>query len=132
MSFLLDTDILSAHLRGNAEVSTRLLQHTGQLSISAVTLAELKTWLYRGNTPQRYRDGLAMLIAEMAVLPVDDAVAERFGEVGARLLDAGTTVATPDLLIAATSLVHDLTLVTGNVRHFSAIPSLRIENWLGP
>jgi tRNA(fMet)-specific endonuclease VapC len=132
VSFLLDTDILSAHLRGHALVSAQLLLRTGQLSTSAVTLAELKTWLYRGNTPQRYRDGLALLMAEIAVLPVDEAVAERFGDVGARLLDAGTTIATPDLLIAATSLVHNLTLVTGNVRHFSAVPGLRIENWLGP
>jgi predicted nucleic acid-binding protein len=27
-------------------------------------------------------------------------------------------------------LVNDLTLVTGNVRHFARIPDLRIENWI--
>ncbi len=68
--------------------------------------------------------------AEFVLLPVDADVAERFGEVGAALLDRGQAVATPDLLIAATALVHDLTLVTGNVRHFSMIEGLRKENWL--
>jgi tRNA(fMet)-specific endonuclease VapC len=36
----------------------------------------------------------------------------------------------PDLRIAAIALSRDLTLVTGNVRHFERVPGLRIENWL--
>jgi len=130
VSFLVDADVVSAHLRGRGKVTSRLLQHTGRLAMPTVTLAELKTWLYRNNTPQRYRDGLTVLAAEFNLLPVDESVADRFGEVGARLLDGGRSVATPDLLIAATALIHDLTLVTGNVRHFSAIDGPRIENWL--
>ena len=98
--------------------------------MSAVALAELKTWLHRLNTPDRYREGLAMLMTDFVLLPVDEAVADRFGKLGAKLLDQGQTVATPDLLIAATALVHDLTLVTGNVRHFEVVEGLRIENWL--
>jgi predicted nucleic acid-binding protein len=35
-----------------------------------------------------------------------------------------------DLLIAATALVYDLTLVTHNTRHFQGIPDLRLEDWL--
>jgi predicted nucleic acid-binding protein len=130
VSFLLDADVLSAHFRGRGKVTSRLLQHTGQLSVSTITLAELNTWLHRQKTPQRYREELATLLAEFAILPVDAAVADRFGEVGARLLDRGQSIATPDLLIAATALVHDLTMVTGNVRHFAAIEGLRLENWL--
>jgi predicted nucleic acid-binding protein len=98
--------------------------------MSTVTLAELKTWLHRRNTPARYHVGLAMAMTDFILLPVDEAIADRFGDLGAKLLDQGQTVATPDLLIAATALVHDLTLVTGNVRHFEAIDELRIDNWL--
>lgn len=130
MSFLVDADVLSAHLRGRGKVASRLMQHTGRLAMSMVTLAELQAWLCRDNTPQRYRDGLTVLSAEFLLLPIDENVAIRFGEVAGRLLDRGQSIATPDLLIAATALVHDLTLVTGNVRHFSAIDGLRIENWL--
>jgi tRNA(fMet)-specific endonuclease VapC len=128
VSFLVDADIVSAHFRGRGKVTSRLLQHTGRLSMSAVTLAELKTWLYRHNTPQRYRDELAVLSAEFVLFPVDADVAERFGEVGARLLDRGQSCATPDLLIAATALVHDLTLVTGNSAFLppSTVCALRI------
>jgi predicted nucleic acid-binding protein len=132
VSFLIDADVISAHLRGRGKVTSRLLQYTGQLAMSTITLAELKIWLHRSNTPQRFRDGLILLTAEFVVLPVDERVAETFGELGAQLLDRGHSIATPDLLIAATALVHGRTLVTGNVRHFAAVDGLRIENWLEP
>ena len=41
MNFLLDTDICSAHMRHPASLAHRFIQHTGQLAISSVTLAEL-------------------------------------------------------------------------------------------
>jgi tRNA(fMet)-specific endonuclease VapC len=34
-----------------------------------------------------------------------------------------------DLQIAATAAVHDLTLVTHNLREFARIPSLKLEDW---
>ena len=37
-----------------------------------------------------------------------------------------------DLLIAATALVHGLTLVTHNTRHFQNVPNLEVEEWLAP
>ena len=37
-----------------------------------------------------------------------------------------------DLLIAATALVYDLTLVTHNVRDFANVPGLRVQDWLNP
>ncbi|HSR22290.1 MAG TPA: hypothetical protein VLW53_01985 [Candidatus Eisenbacteria bacterium] len=43
---------------------------------------------------------------------------------------SGRPLAEPDLRIAAIALAHDLTLVTGNGRHFSRIPGLRVESWL--
>lgn len=39
-------------------------------------------------------------------------------------------VAEPDLRIASIALAHDLTLVTGNARHFSRVPGLNVENWM--
>lgn len=37
----------------------------------------------------------------------------------------------PDAFLAATARVHDLILVTRNVRHFDAVPDLGVENWFG-
>lgn len=50
-----------------------------------------------------------------------------YGEIRARLEDAGRLLADADLQIAATALLHDLELVTGNVRHFQRVEMLRIS-----
>jgi tRNA(fMet)-specific endonuclease VapC len=133
MSFLTDTDIASAYIRGVAIVQNRFLQYTGGLYVSAVTMAELKMWLFRSNTPAKYLQELPGLQQQQVqLLAVDDAVAQKAGEVGAYLLDHGQTVATPDLLIAATALVRGLTLVTHNTQDFATIPGLMVVDWLIP
>jgi predicted nucleic acid-binding protein len=48
------------------------------------------------------------------------------------LLDQGRPTMSTDLFIAATALVHDLTLVTHNTRHFQNVPDLAVEDWLVP
>lgn len=108
----------------------KLFQYAGRLHVSVVTLAELKTWLYRAATPTRYRDGFEVLATDLVAISINESVAKTCGVLGARLSEQGLTLPIPDLLIAATALVHDLTLVTGNERHFAAIEGLRVENWL--
>lgn len=132
MSFLVDTDIISAHLRGTGQVTNRFLQHTGRLHVSAVTLAELKTWIYRHNTPTRYVQAFHLLLGEFQLLPVDEPVTEAFGRIGADLFDRGTPLATPDLLIASTAIVHGLSVVSHNLRDFSRVPGLTVVDWLQP
>jgi len=130
MSFLIDTDTASAHLRGIRNVTSRFLQYTGRLYISSVSLSELKSWVYRKNTPAKYRRGLDDMLQDFQILGVDETVAEKFGEVGAGLKDQGISVATPDLLISATALVYDLTVVTHNVQDFVVVPGLRVTDWM--
>lgn len=130
MSFLVDTDICSAFLKGDGRVFNRFVQHSGGLNISAVTLGELYTWVMRTPAVPKRQQALQDLLSDVQVLSVDVATALRFGEVRAKLVDVGLTVPTADLLIASTALLHDLTLVTHNTRHFANVPGLRIEDWL--
>jgi tRNA(fMet)-specific endonuclease VapC len=132
MSFQIDTDTASAYLRGVGKVQNRFLQYTGQLAVSTITLAELRMWLFRKNTPPRYLQELAGMPQQVRILDLDDMVAQKAGEVGAALLDQGLTIATPDLLIAATALLHNLTLVTHNTQDFANVPGLAVVDWLVP
>ena len=66
----------------------------------------------------------------VGILPFDEVAAETYGPVRARLEAAGTPLGEPDLRVASIALANDLTLVSGNVRHFSRVPQLRLENWL--
>jgi tRNA(fMet)-specific endonuclease VapC len=132
MSFLIDTDIASAYVRGVGLVQNRFLQYTGWLSLSVVTFAELKIWLYRKNTPNIIARELASLEQQVSVMEMDNVVADKAVSLGASLLDGGITVALPDLLIAATALVHGLTLVTHNTQDFQNILGLMVVDWLAP
>jgi tRNA(fMet)-specific endonuclease VapC len=130
VSFLLDTDICSAHLKGVGAVTGRLLQYTGRLHVSVVTVGELYTWAFRAGATPRRQTALRDLFDDVVVLDVDVAVAERFGRLRAALLDEGRSPPSMDLFIAATAIDHDLTLVTHNTADFAAIPGLDLTDWL--
>lgn len=132
MSFLVETDIISAHLRGAGIVTNRFLLYTGRLYVSVVTVAELKTWVYRKNTAHRFAQSLDTLLRDFHILPLDEQIADLFGRVGAQLQDRGTPLATPDLLIASTALFHGYSVVTRNVHDFARVPRLNVIDWLHP
>jgi len=64
----------------------------------------------------------------VASLPFDDRCAGEYGVIREELERAGTPIGPNDLLIAATALAHDGTLVTHNIREFSRVPGLRMED----
>jgi predicted nucleic acid-binding protein len=133
VSFLLDTNILSAHLRRPAGLAHRFFQHSGRLYTSGVSLAELYDWLNGRSDPEPLRASLQRLLTyEVSVIPFDADCAEEFGRVRADLRRQGISVDDMDLLIGATALVYDLTVVTHNTRHFQHIPGLRLDDWLTP
>ncbi len=132
MKFLLDTDICSAHMRRPAQLAHRFIQHTGQLAISTVTLAELYAGAYGHSQRNRLLSLIADLLDEVQLLDFDEACAESFGKVRGELRQRGISVSTADLMIGVAALVHDLTLVTHNTADFRNIPGLRIVDWLMP
>jgi tRNA(fMet)-specific endonuclease VapC len=97
--------------------------------VSSVTRAEL---VYGARRSARVAENLRVLasfFAPLVSLPFDDACAEQYGALRATLAAAGRPIGPNDLLIAATALAHDLTVVTHNVREFSRIAGLKIEDW---
>ena len=70
-------------------------------------------------------------VAEEKVAPFDEPAARAYAEMRVELESIGQRLDDPDLRIAAICVArHDLTLVTGNGRHFERVPGLRVENWL--
>jgi tRNA(fMet)-specific endonuclease VapC len=63
------------------------------------------------------------------LLPLTDEVVVRAARIYGDLHRAGRLIDDADILIAATALVHDLTLVTNNRAHFERSPGLRIVSW---
>jgi tRNA(fMet)-specific endonuclease VapC len=130
VSFLLDTDICSAYLKGDRRLGERFIQYGGRLHISAISAAELFVWVMRANAPRSRAVGFELLLQDLAFLEVDREVARKFGEIRSRQLDQGSFTPEMDLLIASTALVNDLVLVTHNTRDFAQIPGLEVQDWL--
>lgn len=131
--YCFDTDVLSAVLRRDPSlilIRRLALVPAEEQFTTAITLGEL---LYgaskRGSSAlaERVRDLVRSLVG---VIPFDEAAAEVYGPLRATLELAGTPLGEPDLRIASIALANDLTLVSGDVRHFSRVPGLRFENWL--
>jgi tRNA(fMet)-specific endonuclease VapC len=133
--YLLDTDILSNLLKPSP--STSLIVRLGsvpaqQQYTSAITLGELVYGASRLGARATVLLGRIeqVLLPNLPILPFDSDAARRYGALRAHLEQEGLPLAEADLRIAAIALAHGLTLVTGNVRHFSRVPGLAVENWL--
>lgn len=132
MSFLLDTDICSLYLKNDATVVNKVMLHFGGLHVSVVTVGELLTWARRANAPPTRSQSVNRLLVASTVHEVDFAIADKFAEVRAGLLDRGITVGEMDLLNGAVALIHNLTMVTHNTSDYANIPGLTLVDWAVP
>lgn len=132
MSYLLDTDILSAHLKSNRTVSNRVLQYLGRIHVSVITIGELRSWTLRKQVSRKRDVDLDYFLQDVTVVDVTGEIGNKFGELRASLLDQGFDAPTMDLWIAATSIVHGLILVTHNLRDYTHISELTVIDWTIP
>lgn len=127
---MLDTDSVSFALRGQGRVAARILEHRpSELCISALTLAELRYGASRRSSAKLH-DLIDAFTANVAVMPFDEACAAQFGVVASVLAERGSPIGEFDALIAAHAIALELTLVTNNVKHFSRVAGLHVENWV--
>lgn len=133
--YVFDTDVLSNALRRG--FPSRIRERFGRLPIdlqftTSISIGELVYGAFIH--PTRTLELLAAIddfvTGNLRVLSFEEAAARRYGEVRADLEARGEPIGDSDTRIAAIALVHDLTLVTGNVRHLERVPGLRLVNWL--
>lgn len=99
--------------------------------LSLISLVELEGGVHStSQRPSNRRARLEAWLETVKLLPFDRAVVARYGELVAEIGFARSRLL--DRLIAATALVHDLTLVTANGPDFSDIPGLKLEVWPRP
>jgi predicted nucleic acid-binding protein len=132
MSFLLDTDICSAYLKGDRNVQGRFLQYGGRLHVSVITVGELYSGVLSIRASSRLLPGLLAMLQDTTILDATHDVAYTFGAIRAPLLDRGLPAPGMDLMNAATALVHNLTLVTHNTQDYAKVPGLTLVDWLAP
>jgi tRNA(fMet)-specific endonuclease VapC len=126
-SYLVDTDWIIDCLYGRADaVETLLALSVDGLSVSLISYGELYQGAHYARDPRIALGGLRRFLQGKRLLPLNRAIVERFGIIRGNLKQHGRAIGDFDILIAATALHHDLTLVTRNRRHFARIADLRL------
>ena len=133
MSWLLDADILSqpAKRHGDARVIAWLEQEKPRCYTSAVVIAQLALWVRskEGRQRQALQTWLTQLIGGLhgRILSFNASVTYVWAGQEWELREAGQRMPVEDSYIAATARRHNLTIVTGNDKHFRR-PGLKVFN----
>jgi len=132
--YLLDTNVWIAFLRRpDSPVVARLrATEPGQVCVCSVVVAELYYGCLRSANAVENRAKVDALMRPYRSLPFDDAAAEQFAAIRRHLDRKGTAIGPYDLQIAAIALANACTLVTHNIKEFSRIPGLLLEDWESP
>jgi len=128
---MLDTNILSDAIRNPFGRTTRYVERFEESAIctSAIVASEMRYGARKKGSP-RLIERVEQTLAWVNVLPYDDAASHAYGIIRGELERQGKPIGWGDLFIAAHARSLDLTLVTNNVREFSRVEGLQIENWL--
>jgi tRNA(fMet)-specific endonuclease VapC len=127
MAYLLDADIIIEGLKGNGATLTLLSRIAPEeLAISWPTLGEVYAGAYYSSNPDARLEQARGFLRSYARVGFDEAIMQRFGELRSFLRRRGQPITDIDLLIAATAVEYDFTLLTYNRRHFGRIPGLRV------
>lgn len=128
---ILDTTFLVDVLRGDESVDELVgtIDESGTPRVSAISVMELWEGVQLADTVAAERAGVRDLLEGLHELPFDRECAIEAGSISARLREDGERVETADLQIAATAMIHELPVVTGNVDHFERIAGVRVVDY---
>ena len=128
---MLDTNICIYVIKHKPEIVFRKLQtiHPEDVCISSVTYAELVHGVEKSIAVEKNRLALSMLLANMEILDFDVDAADCYGKIRAGLERKGTPIGPLDMMIAGHAQSLGYTVITNNVKEFSRVSALKIENW---
>ena len=131
MRYMLDTNICIYVIKHKPENVFRKLQtiHPEDVCISSVTYAELVHGVEKSAAMEKNRLALSMLLANMEILDFDVDTADCYGKIRSGLEKKGTPIGPLDMMIAGHAQSLGYTVVTNNVKEFSRVSALKIENW---
>jgi predicted nucleic acid-binding protein len=134
MGLILDSSILIAGERRGATVrqviqGVRAAYGDQESALSAISIIEFTHGIYRAktNADRMRRKAFAdELVRDMVVHPVSLAIAQLAGRIEGEQAAKGISIAIEDLVIGATALHVGFDVATLNVKHFRAIPGLKV------
>lgn len=131
MQYLLDTNICIYLIQ---QRPPKVLERFSNLAlsdigISSITVAELEYGVCKSQHQEKNRNALMQFLIPLEIVEFDQAAATLYGAIRSDLESRGLVIGAMDMLIAAHALSLGVTLVSNNVREFSRIANLSLQNW---
>ena len=133
MKYVLDTNVVSAMMKGDPAVLERLRRlGPDEVGVPQPVLAEIAygiARLPRSRRKQTLTDLHESISKELARCAWNDDVSAQFGDIKASLERRGERIEDFDVAIAAHAVAHGATLVTTNRAHMARVAGLEVEDW---
>jgi tRNA(fMet)-specific endonuclease VapC len=130
MKVLLDTDTCIYAIKQERGVLGRLLSCSRlDVAVSVITEGELRTGAAKCATADKTLRRVENFLRPLSILDFTSEDAVAYAQIRAKLERAGIPIGPLDTLIAAQAVQRKLTLVTNNLREFSRVSGLHVENW---
>jgi len=132
--YIFDTDSLSNVLK--RKPSALLLKKLSSLSknsqfTTSINVSEIYFGAYRSkNQKEILKAYEERVFPNINILPFDADSGKIYGRIKAHLEKRGLSKSEPDFRIASIAIQHNMTLISGNIRHFQNIPGLEVEDWI--
>ena len=128
--YLIDTNIIIYRLKNLGNVNANFLKNTdNHMSLSVISYGELVFGAKKSKAVEKNMETVNAIKSIFPLLEITSEIMNIFGEIKAYTQKIGKTIDDMDLLIAATAITNNFTLVTHNMKHFENIPNLKVEDW---
>jgi len=137
MRYLADTTFLIDLVNGDdgaLNLALELDAHGEKVGLSTISVQEYLRgvyYLYHENK-EKLREKLTQAYEDISafhIIPYTIEIASKAAEIEVSLTKKGTLISLPDILIAATAIINNLTLLTRNTRDFKKITGLTIRKY---
>jgi tRNA(fMet)-specific endonuclease VapC len=130
--YLLDTNICIYFLKGLFNLDKQF-ENAGisNCFVSEITIAELKFGAENSENQEKNRKTVVQFVSKFTIIPIFNSL-DVYAKEKSRLRKKGLPLDDFDLLIGATAISNNLTLVTRNVSDFERLNGIDIENWVDP
>ena len=132
MLYFLDSNICITFLREGKKadlIRSKILLHTRKnVQIPSVVSGELMHGAFKSNNAENMNK-VKRFLSKFVIVSFDYEESEIYGQIRTDLERSGKLISFPDMLIAATALSYNATLVTNNTQEFSRIDTLNLSDW---
>ncbi|MEA3386054.1 MAG: type II toxin-antitoxin system VapC family toxin [Thermodesulfobacteriota bacterium] len=132
MNYLIDTNICIYIMNNHPPEVLQKFKRigVGEVGISSITVSELHYGACKSSYIKRNIQRLDEFLNPFEILSYDDNASRYYGQIRSQLEKKGKIIGPLDMLIAAHALSNKLILITNNIKEFSRIKVLQVENWV--